>query len=90
MYHYNKIVSHGEWYVCVYGHVCHMHRSRLLCQGRALLCEMVPCDAMTSGFVSDLFTIHFDEKGQKKNFDETQFFSYCLQVYKMLHFNHFF
>ena len=26
------------------------------CQRGALRCEMVSCDAMTSGFVSDLFT----------------------------------
>ena len=26
----------------------------------ALLCETVPCDAVTSGFVSDLFTVRLD------------------------------
>ena len=30
----------------------------------ALRCETVPCDSMTSGFVSDLFTVHLDDKGQ--------------------------
>ena len=30
----------------------------------ALLSETVPCDAVTSGFVSDLFTVRIDEKGQ--------------------------
>ena len=34
------------------------------CQRGALLCETVPCDAMTSGFVSDLFTVRLDDKGQ--------------------------
>ena len=30
----------------------------------ALLCETVSCDAVTSGFVSDLFTVRLDDKGQ--------------------------
>ena len=34
------------------------------CQRGALLCETVPCDAVTSGFVSDLFTVRLDDKGQ--------------------------
>ncbi len=65
-------------------------------QRGALLCETVPCDAMTSGFVSDLFTVrlddkgqlvtvHFVEKGQTKHFDEKHFFSNRFQVYNMLH-----
>ncbi len=28
------------------------------------MCETVPCDAVTSGFVSDLFTVRVDDKGQ--------------------------
>ena len=35
-----------------------------VCQREALLCETVPCDAMTSGFVSDLFTVRLDDTGQ--------------------------
>ena len=34
------------------------------CQRGALLCETVPCDAVTSGFVSDLFTVRLDDKYQ--------------------------
>ena len=34
------------------------------CQRGALLCETVPCDAVTSGFVSELFTVRLDDKGQ--------------------------
>ena len=34
------------------------------CQQGVLLRETVPCDAMTSGFVSDLFTVRPDDKGQ--------------------------
>ena len=34
------------------------------CQRGALLCETVPCDAVASGFVSDLFTVRRDDKGQ--------------------------
>ena len=33
------------------------------CQRGALLCETVPCDAATFGFVSDLFTVRLDDKG---------------------------
>ena len=29
-----------------------------------MMCDTVPCDALTSGFVSDLFTVHLDDKGQ--------------------------
>ena len=35
-----------------------------VCQRGCLLRETVPCDAMTSGFVSDLFTVRLDDKGQ--------------------------
>ena len=34
------------------------------CQRGAILCETVPCDAVTSGFVSHLFTVRLDDKGQ--------------------------
>ena len=34
------------------------------CQQGALLCETVLYNAMTSGFVSDLFTVRLDDKGQ--------------------------
>ena len=34
------------------------------CQRGALRCETVPRSAVTSGFVSDLFTVHLDDKGQ--------------------------
>ena len=34
------------------------------CLQGALLRETVLCDAMTSGFVSDLFTVRLDNKGQ--------------------------
>ena len=34
------------------------------CQQGALLRETVLCNAMTSGFVSDLFTVRLDDKGQ--------------------------
>ena len=35
-----------------------------VCQRGALLCETVLCDVMTSGFVSDLFTVRLYDKGQ--------------------------
>ena len=35
-----------------------------VCQLGYLLCETVPCDSMTSGFVSDLFTVRLDDRGQ--------------------------
>ena len=35
-----------------------------VCQRGALLCKTVPCDAMTSAFVSELFTVRLDDKGQ--------------------------
>ena len=42
------------------------------CQRGALRCEKVPRDAITSGFVSELFTVQFVEKGQTMHFDEKQ------------------
>ena len=61
----------------------------------------VPCDAVTSGFVSDLFTVRLDDKCQtmlaiclqfalskkakQSILTRSNFFSNCLQVYKMLH-----
>ena len=73
------------------------NRDPVYCQRGALLCETVPCDAVTSGFVSDLFTVGLDDKGQTmlaiclqftfvgkgqtKHFDEKQFFQI---VYKCI------
>ena len=67
-----------------------------VCQQGALLCETVPCDAMTSGFVSDFFTVRLDDKGQtmlviclqftlskkakQSILTRSKFFSNCLQV----------
>ena len=58
-----------------------------VCQRGALLCETVTCDAMISGFVSALFTVHFVKKKRpNKAFCREAIFSNCLQVYKILHF----
>ena len=35
-----------------------------VCQRGALRCETEAFDAMTSGFVSGLFTVHFVDRGQ--------------------------